>query len=72
MAQAKKCDRCGTFYEYYLNGTKSGDVNGVRLVRNSADGPLIYEQSVLDLCPKCMGMLKRYLNPNGLGGDSRD
>lgn len=49
MSKARKCDKCGAFYEPYRT-------NIVILSRDSlsADG--------LDLCPDCMDTLKKWLN----------
>lgn len=49
MSKAKKCDRCGAFYEPYKT-----DI--IIITKNSlqADG--------LDLCPDCMDTFKKWLN----------
>lgn len=57
MAIARKCDRCGKFYENN-NGSKS--INGyfVRTIRICTTGP--YED--LDLCDDCIKELYKFLN----------
>ena len=49
MSKARKCDKCGAFYEPYK-------IDTVILAKNvrSTDG--------LDLCPNCMNTLKLWLN----------
>lgn len=49
MSKAKKCDKCGAFYEPYKTDT-------IILTKNvlSTDG--------LDLCPDCMDTFKKWLN----------
>lgn len=51
---AKKCDRCGVFYEGDGGYKKEGDV---RLIRN---GYLNYY--CLDLCPTCKRSLLEWFN----------
>ena len=42
---AKKCDRCGSFYEGDSGYKKAGDL---RLIRNG-----YFNDDYIDLCPKC-------------------
>lgn len=57
MANAKKCDRCGKFYDIH----ESNDYAvGIRFV-DELGGPL---RMVSDLCPDCMAKLINWLtNP---------
>ena len=54
MSKAKKCDRCGAFYEPYK--TDINIITGVIITTDSlkTDG--------FDLCPDCMDTFKKWLN----------
>ena len=56
MADAKKCDRCGKFYD---KCPKAKSINGryVQGIRISTSGPYIE----LDLCEKCINDLYDFL-----------
>lgn len=57
MSDAKKCDRCGRFYDIYGKGNNAV---GFRFV-NKCDATL---QPIYDLCPDCVEELKNWLaNP---------
>lgn len=66
MALAKKCDRCGIFYDIY---PKSGSTsfNSIKLVSTDSRGNERIGSIMMDLCPECMGKLKDYLNPKKEG-----
>lgn len=52
MALAKRCDRCGKFYEYYITTDK---VNAVGLFKISQNGNIwAPDKSGYDLCPECL------------------
>ncbi len=50
MALAKKCDRCGKFYDHYPNGNKSQS-NAIRKVQKDATGGTLnaFANWVIDL-----------------------
>lgn len=50
MALARKCDRCGRFYEYYPVGNQNGVWNSVQLIRKSITDSLIANKDTMDLC----------------------
>ena len=54
MALAKKCDRCGKFYEHYPVGNIPGEYNALGKVRLGKNGAVEYRSSDMDLCPDCM------------------
>ena len=56
MADAKKCDRCGAFYEKYYPGKHGTPFNGLDLMRF---GPRDeeYLAARLELCPACADYL---------------
>ena len=61
MANAKKCDRCGTLYEPY------GIIDRVRAEKNSIMvigniyGEITSRDEFYDLCPDCMEELHEWL-----------
>ena len=67
MAVAKKCDRCGKFYEYYAGRNtefkKSGKSNGLVLLDYDTKGGYWVNKSY-DLCPECMRKLEAFLIRN--------
>lgn len=60
MANAKKCDRCGKFYEFGdLGVSKSGSfVTGVAFKRHTN----VNYDCYVDLCKDCIEDLKRFLD----------
>ena len=48
MADAKKCDRCGAYYEFKNDFIRICDEKG-------------YSMGSYDLCPSCMNELKKFL-----------
>ena len=60
--QAKKCDRCGSFYESCNGANNHIKRNKFMLVRVEGDKRFKYnEWQVLDLCSECMEGLMRWL-----------
>lgn len=63
---AKKCDRCGRFYEEYgdyLADGKNYDIEKSSMIRVGTEtitGKFICENH-FDLCPKCMSELNEFL-----------
>lgn len=62
MADAKKCDRCGEFYEPYIILDGKETCNKIRLQQESIDGMTNYTFGSKDLCPDCMEVLKSFIN----------
>lgn len=60
MMRARKCDRCGKFYDHY-NGNqqfKNGErANALSLIDHDLDGKY-WSRMTYDLCPACMGDLR--------------
>lgn len=56
MSLARKCDRCGGFYNnYYLpDDEKDLKYNSLLLIRASPLDATIQESDKIDLCPNCM------------------
>lgn len=68
--QARKCDRCGTYYEAYIGiKEEKTNTNGLILIsRNINDYSRYMEVTSYDLCPCCMSLLTNFLKKkeNGL------
>lgn len=77
MSVARKCDRCGKFYEknsvkWYLNG--SSNTRGIGIISNDN-----FRQPEYDLCDSCIEDLRCFMsyddkevNKNGEEGTERD
>lgn len=61
MALAKKCDRCGKFYEHYPNGNAPGEYNALEKVRLGKHGAVEYRSSDMDLCQDCMNLFVKFM-----------
>lgn len=67
MAEAKKCDRCGEFYDIYTDVK----FNGIVLTRETKCNRPISAGSY-DLCLSCATMLKDWLDAKGEKNVSTD
>ena len=62
---AKKCDRCGKFYELYTEKSKcrAKDVNGIAFVHICTNGDYSGTKSDgYDLCPECLNAVIDFVN----------
>ena len=64
MALAKKCDRCGKFYEAYNTTNDSENINGI-MTLNLDDLRKYYSHKPLDLCPKCKDAFEEWMKNGG-------
>lgn len=63
MSLAKRCDRCGKFYDHYPNPTGSKpQYNAVRRVQTARDGATNVYEKDLDLCQECMRAFNEFLD----------
>ena len=64
--RARKCDRCGRFYDHYQGEIfeKTGRANALRLIDRYENNTFI-SRNAYDLCPECMKELEEFL---GIGG----
>lgn len=60
MSLAKKCDRCGKFYEHYPIGNPPGVYNTINKIRRSLEGTIDFYNTI-DLCPDCMASFERFM-----------
>lgn len=58
--KARKCDRCGTFYEMYQTSRGTGHANAVRLVEITPTDNT-NNKDKYDLCSECMAELVNFL-----------
>lgn len=61
MALAKKCDRCGIYYEQQNISFKRQSINGIQLVDRKANNEVQFGRVSMDLCPKCLNSLVAWL-----------
>lgn len=62
MANAKKCDRCGAYYD---PKEELGEVYGVTLNYGSE-----YNNETYDLCDDCVAKIREFLNSAGEGEEN--
>lgn len=61
MAQAKKCDRCGSLYAPHRRNEGFYKINGVILADISNDGTHLTRGPSRDFCPECTDEFMRWL-----------
>lgn len=72
MAIAKKCDRCGKFYEHYPIGNIPGEYNAIEKVRLGKNGEVEYRSSDMDLCPDCMYSFVKFMKGSKIVEDKNN
>lgn len=60
---AKKCDRCGMYYELYNTDPSPKRSNGVMFLNIDAYQKY-FSHKPIDLCPSCMESLYSFLQKN--------
>lgn len=61
MALAKKCNRCGKYYDGYNSGNNPKKINGIIPVNIDHEGRY-FSHSPIDFCPECKEDFERWLN----------
>lgn len=61
MAVAKKCDRCGKFFEPYNYRDDSSKINGI-MTLNLDSTNRYFTHGPYDLCPSCSTELMNWFN----------
>ena len=61
MALAKKCDRCGIYYEQRNILFKKQWINGIMLVDRKENNESQFGRMNMDLCPTCLNRLAEWL-----------
>lgn len=64
MAQAKKCDRCGTLCDVYNTLNNETESNGFMFLNIDSQGDY-WKHTALDLCPKCNEELHKWFENSG-------
>lgn len=72
MAIAKKCDRCGKFYEHYHVGNWSGEYNAIEKVKLGKYGAVEYRSSDMDLCQDCMYAFVKFMKGSKIVEDKNN
>lgn len=65
--RARKCDRCGCYYDTYqgnMKFEKTGRANALWLIDRFEDNKAMSRESY-DLCPRCMQELEEFLKIDG-------
>ena len=65
--RARKCDRCGCYYDTYqgkMKFEKTGGANALLLIDRFEDNKAMSRKSY-DLCPRCMQELEEFLKIDG-------
>ena len=60
MAMAKKCDRCGKFYETYNTRNNRENISGIMTLNLDDQGKYYYHEP-LDLCPECKDAFEKWM-----------
>lgn len=63
MALARKCDRCGGFYNPEIRKANRGEFNAVKLINRDLTNDF-YSIRVYDLCPDCRDSFIEWLDDN--------
>ena len=58
--KAKKCDRCGSFYEPYGKMQNPKNASGIMLINIDENGKY-WVNPITDMCPDCMKQLYDFL-----------
>ena len=64
MALAKKCDRCGKFYDEYNFAKDDKNINGI-IIFNLDAQDYYYTNRPLDIFPNCNYSFEKWLNKKG-------
>lgn len=72
MANAKKCDRCGKFFEYGVDNCPGVNGRNVRIIRLLDEG-LKFNLKTLDICPECaLGLCEWFHIPYKMRGGEKN
>lgn len=71
MALAKKCDRCGNFYQHYPMPGNKPQCNTIGKFQRNAAGETINGccSSKCDLCQECMAEFEKFMASGGKCND---
>lgn len=72
--RAKKCDRCGKYYEQYAGQAQfrvSERANALLLIDRDLDEKY-WSRKTYDLCPECMKMLERFVRGGAVSAAEKE
>lgn len=61
---AKKCDRCGKYYDSYGTNDDPENTNAIMLVNADRNGHY-FSHGIIEFCPECMNEAKEFVKANG-------
>lgn len=69
---AKKCDRCGEYYDryHYLSPIAKGKINGIVLADVDDDHNTYCNRKSIDLCPRCFTDFESWMTKIPERGDT--
>lgn len=68
---AKKCDKCGKFYEHYSGRKRfcgGEQANAILFVDRDSGKDGYYSRILYDFCPECMSKLQEWLKGDETNG----
>lgn len=68
---ARKCDRCGEFYEEYGVKFAGSEPNGIFYAKRYDDDSY-FPSKWFNLCPECMDELKKWIGDEGMTERERE
>jgi len=68
MALARKCGRCGKYYDHYPIGNKT-QFNSVQRKQYTSDDRFVFHQDKIDLCSDCMAEFDKFMINGGKFND---
>jgi len=74
MMRAKKCDRCGKYYEHYEGQAQfraSEKANALLLIDRDLDEKY-WSRKTYDLCSECMKMLERFVRGGAVSAAEKE
>lgn len=74
MMRAKKCDRCGKYYEHYEGQVQfraSEKANALLLIDRDLDEKYL-SRKTYDLCSECMKMLERFVRGGAVSAAEKE
>lgn len=61
MANAKKCDICGKYYDIYNSKLMDKKANGMQFIIKDTYNNVFICDNILDLCPRCMESINEHI-----------
>ena len=74
MMRAKKCDRCGKFYDHYDGHSRFNGgckANALPLIDRDLDEKY-WSRKTYDLCPACMGKFETFIRGGAVSAAEKE